>query len=664
MQTFEQALRQMLEPELAPEVTLAGLISAIRPDHPTRSEDVALRLQVLCRLLERNPDYRQGMRQTLMRVLEGGRQISLYAESGILPNTGFFSELSRRISRFFLPDVVDRRYLKDVLGVIFAHPGDFIWLQAVTLEQWRELYAALELPHLPVRASLSRTRYEMLEAVQVLSFRIAAIGLEPEMLRNEPALEEFESPFLTQNAEVHAYLEDYKSSLLDPAYPALDEKHIGVLLVQCREAVDRVKRTATQRGTSITLTFNLRRLEQNIDRMEALIALLADWRGEQGGESLFMRSVTLLCELVREENRKNNLRDHFSQTLDMVALRITENASRTGEHYITETRSEYLAMLRSALGGGLVIAFMALLKVVYAKLHLAPLNEAIVFSLNYGIGFMLIHMLGFTVATKQPAMTAAAIAASIDESGGKTRDLDNLVTLIARTVRSQIVAIIGNIGMVVPVAMLLGGLVYWGSGEHFVSPDKAGQLLDSISPFGMTLIYAAVAGVCLFLAGQIAGYYDNLCVYNRIPGRLRQLRWLRRLLGEARLARFVRYVENNLGALAGNFYFGLLLGGMAAIGVLFGVPVDIRHITFSGAYWSFSLVALDFGLAWQTALLALCGVLLIGLVNLAVSFTLALMVALKARRVTFGQGGWPLLLKVWQRFWKSPREFLMPPRKG
>ncbi len=659
--TLEQALRSSLQAEVAPEMALAALVAAIRPASPTNHEELALRLQDLCWLLEERADYRQGLRQVLMSVLEHGRQISLYAESGILPNTGFFSELSRRISRFFLPDVIDRRYLKDMLSVVFARSDDFQWLEGITLEQWQVLYAALCLPSLQVSAALGRTRYEMLEAVQVLSFRIASIGLDPELLRNEPSLEEFESPFLTQNGEIRNYLEDYKCWLIDSNYVPQDDKHIHVLLGQCRDALTKVRRIALQRGTSITLTYKLRRLEQNIARMESLIGVLSDWRAEEGA-SLFMRSVTLLCELVREENRKNNLRDHFRQTLDLLALRVTENASRTGEHYITETRSEYFSMLRSAIGGGLIIAFMAMLKLTLAKQHMAPLNEAIAFSLDYGIGFMLIHIFGFTVATKQPAMTAAAIAASIDESGGRARNLDNLVTLIARTVRSQIVATLGNVGMVVPMAMLIGAAFYWVGGEHFIPPEKADHLLESISPLGLNLFYAAIAGVCLFLAGQIAGYYDNLCVYNRIPERLKQLRWLRRLLGEERLGRMAAYVECNLGALAGNFYFGFLLGGMASIGVLFGLPFDVRHVTISGGYWGFSLVALDFAVEWQTVIVALVGVLMIGFVNLAVSFGFALTVALKARQVSVEQGGWHLLRKVLQRFWQSPREFLFPPR--
>lgn len=660
---LEQALRMTLATDVAPEVALAALVAAIRPADAGRQDEVAQQLQSLCGLLEHNAEYRRGLRLALMRVLEDGRQISLYTESGILPNTGFFTELSRRISRVFLPDVVDVRYLKDALSIIFARPDDFRWLESITLAQWRELYAALNLPTHSVADSLLRTRHEMLEATQVLSFRIAAIGLDPELVRNQPELEEFESPFLTQNTEVRHYLDDYNRYLADRTYPAQDDKHIHVLLGQCREALAKVRRIALQRGTSITLTYKLRRLEQNIARMEMLLGVLSDWRSEEGGQSPFIRSVTLLCELVREENRKNNLRDHFRQTLDMVALRVTENASRTGEHYITETRGEYFSMLKSALGGGFIIALMAMIKLILARQHMAPLNEAIAFSLDYGIGFMLIHIMGFTVATKQPAMTAAAIAASIDESGGKLRNLDNLVTLIARTVRSQIVATLGNISMVIPVAVVIGAAIHWVGGEHFIPPEKAEHLLEGISPFGLNLFYAAIAGVCLFLAGQIAGYYDNLCVYNRIPERLRQLRWLRRLLGEVRLARVAAYVENNLGALAGNFYFGFLLGGMASIGVLFGLPFDVRHVTISGGYWGFSLVALDFAVEWQTALVAILGVLMIGMVNLGVSFGLALTVALKARQVSVEQSGWHLMRKVLQRFWQSPREFLLPPRR-
>src|SRR5574337_788893 len=130
----------------------------------------------------------------------------------------------------------------------------------------------------------------------------------------------------------------------------------------------------------------------------------------------------------------------------------------------------------------------------------------------------------------------------------------------------------------------------------------------------------------------------NLAAYDRIPERLLQLPWARRLLGPARLARIADYVGNNLGALAGNFLFGVMLGGVTALGVLFGLPLDIRHIAFSSAHTAYAIASLDFAVGWRTVAVAALGVGLIGVVNLTVSFALALWVALRARQVSFAQG--------------------------
>jgi site-specific recombinase len=176
------------------------------------------------------------------------------------------------------------------------------------------------------------------------------------------------------------------------------------------------------------------------------------------------------------------------------------------------------------------------------------------------------------------------------------------------------------------------------------------------------LFYAAIAGVCLFLSGLIAGYHDNVAVYNKIPQRLRRLGWLQKLLGIRRLDRVAIYIENNLGALAGNFYFGCLLGGMSGMGVLLGLPIDIRHVTFSSAFAGFAFIGLDFNITGQVLATVLIGIWLIGTINLAVSFSLALYVAMKSRKVTFRQ--WRLLaVALLRRLWQEPRQFFLPPRK-
>lgn len=659
---MEALLQQYLDDSGDPAKLITLLVAKIRPPKARDAGHAVHMIQALCHILGMHPELRTALSDALFELLGMRKPIPLYVESGVLPNTGFFSELHRRISHKLLPDAIDTCYLKDILALVFTRQDDDVWVLAVPDAIWLDLLAALRFDEHPADERLPAPLRGILNAVLVLSYRISSIGLEPELIRNEPALEEFASPFLTQNVEVGEYLEQFAQAWQVPEFELQDEKHILVLLDQCSQVIQRVRRTASRFGTSISLTFLLQRLTQQLTRMQALLAILPALRQDKTGCSAQPLFVSLFKILVSGECHKNDVRQYWQESLELLALRVTENASRAGEHYITATRTEYFILLRSSMGAGLIIAFMAALKLFAARQHFAPLTEALLFSLNYGLGFMLIHILHFTVATKQPAMTASAIAASISESGGKNRDLENLTSIIVQTLRSQLAAIMGNVLLVVPMAMLIGWCIFYVSGIHFITPEKSHHLLADTDPVhSLTVLYAAIAGVCLFLSGLIAGHHDNLAVYNKIPQRLKQLSWLSRFLGEARLARVANYVENNLGALAGNFYFGCMLGGVTAIGVLFGLPVDIRHVTFSSAYLGFSLVGLDFTPAPKEILLAVLGVVLIGLTNLIVSFTLALSVAIKARKVTYAH--WGMLLKsLIRRFRQHPREFLLPPK--
>ncbi|MEO8417119.1 MAG: site-specific recombinase [Methylophilaceae bacterium] len=659
---MEQILRRYAEKQGAeqqhakqngnPATLLADLVTQIRPPKASQSGYAVHAIQTLCHILNCDPGKAQLLRAAILNLLGEHKPVSLFVDSGVLPSSGFFTEMWRRISHKLLPDAVNPAYLKDLFALIFPKPSDEEWVLAVPDAVWLQLLQALHLEHASAERILS-CRQNLLDAVQVLSYRLSASGLEPELVRNHPELEDHTSPFIVQNMELGEFLTASTEQ-------AVDSKHLLVMLDQCRKVIAKIHRSSSQIGTSIQLTFLLQRMTQQIRRLESLLSLIVSLRA---GENTDMAFIQMFKTVVYAECHKNDVRQYWQDNMALLALRVTENASRTGEHYITETRSEYFALMRSAMGAGVIVGVMAMIKIITADQHYAPLTEAILFSLNYGLGFVLIHVLHFTVATKQPAMTAAAIAESIDASEGKSREMGKLVSIIAQTMRSQIVAILGNVLLVVPVAMLIAWFIHVVSGQHFVTPEKAHTLLADIDPLQSgALFYAGIAGVCLFLSGLIAGYHDNLAVYNKIPQRLRALGWLQKLLGPARLDRVADYIENNLGALAGNFYFGCLLGGMAALGVLLGLPVDIRHVAFSSAFAGFSFVGLDFAISKQMFLMAALGAALIGAVNLVVSFSLALYVAMKSRNVTFLQ--WRLLIAALAiRLYQHPREFFLPQRK-
>jgi site-specific recombinase len=665
---------------------LVRLVRALRPAKPENIDQAAASIATLRQILRGSPHLAAALRTYLMCVLAVRRHTSLYTDTGILSSDGFFSELFRRLSYRMLPPALNDIYLRDCLDRILYIDTDHAWISGVPAADWLDLFDILASADTLVTdddgnsqlaagapADGQNALTEALEAIQTLSYRISAMGLEPALIRIHPDLETFDSPFLMQNVEVHLYLEDYVRHINDGPVPVEDAKHLLVMLDQCDTVISKIRKNALRQGTSVALTYLLVRLSQNIDRLRKLLSVVDvsdkstvtdDAGNAADGNPHARRSAALALglELVEAHNSKYAVRDLIAHNVNLLARNVTENASRTGEHYITENRSEFATMFRSSAGAGFIVGFMALFKILTSTLRAAPLVETFLFSLNYSLGFMLIHVLHFTVATKQPAMTASRIATDIQSLDGRNIDIASLVELIVKVLRTQFIAVLGNLVTAIPTAYLIALVYFYLHGQHLVSPDKAHHLLHEIDPFtSLALFHAAIAGVCLFLAGLISGYYDNKALYTQMSQRVVQLNWLRRLLGLARLQRFAYYLENNLGGLMGNFYFGILLASAGTIGYMTGLPLDVRHVTLSSTYLAISLVGLEHLVSWRVLATSAIGIVLVGVMNLLVSFGLALFVALRSRQVRFRQG-WTLFKALMTRFLRKPGDFFLPPK--
>jgi site-specific recombinase len=688
------ALLERLDPQRQDVDQLIDLFKLLRPARPLDHTDAGARVRTLCQLLKGNPAHAGALRAYVLGLLAGRRHTSLYTDIGVLSNDGFFTELKRRIAYRMLPPALGDDYLSDALDQILYLDTDYLWIAAVPAADWLALFDVLagaapaappagqDRPEPPGAAAVMLPG--MLDAIRTLSYRLCAIGLEPALARFHSEIETFASPFVMQNVEVNAYLDGY-ARLLDGAADDVDgvddARHLLVMLDQCDAVVGKIRRKALTQGTSIALTYLLVALTQSADRLRKLLflvdttgelpsaptldlAALASEAAPGADEAVSPRraaALALALELIAAHGKRYKVRDLFADNIDLLARNVTENASRTGEHYIAEDRREMRAMLRSSAGAGLMIGFMALCKLLLSYLRAAPLVEAFLFSINYSLGFMFIHVLHFTVATKQPAMTAARIAAGLHSQDGRNIDLDSMAELINKVLRTQLTAVLGNLATALPTAWLIALAWRAATGRHLVTPEKALHLLHDIDPFGsLALFYAAIAGACLFVSGLISGYYDNAALYTRWAQRVAQLRGLGRLLGQRRLKRLGLYMENNLGGLMGNFYFGILLGTLGTLGYLLGLPLDIRHVTFSAANFATAAVGLDHQISWQLAARSLGGVLAIGAVNLLVSFGLALWVALRARQVRFKRGV-ALLRALGRRFLQAPLTFFIGP---
>ncbi len=572
---------------------------------------------------------------------------------GIFSRTGFTREVSMRVYERFNPSYKDLNKLHDVFLYLFYSRHDQKWLQTITLRQWLNLYHLLK-QHAEAESMTAAARQiwqARLHALEMLSIWVAAEELDPDFMRIEPKLLEVDSPFIALKREIAALEMHYQTS--ETRY---DDAHIRVMLDQCRKVVERLRRkgTGVGAGSSVKMAHLLERLSQTLDRLE----LLLDVQMAEDTHTYQRLNLNLLYSLTVAAIEQRTTGLLWKRSVKMLARSISENSGDHGEHYITRNRSEYWSMLRSAAGAGVLIALMTLIKIHVNEQGYGEFKTMVLVSLNYAIGFMMIHMLHFTVATKQPAMTASSIAFEVERSDTGRAVNKKLATLFIDVVRSQSVAVFGNVSVAILLAAVISGLFAFYQHQPLLSTEMVSHQLKSIRPFTQpTLFYAAIAGVWLFCSGIIAGFFDNRANYLDLRKRLSVHPLLMKIMPKQLRICFANYMHVHYGSLAGNFFFGILLGVTGYIGYLLDLPLDIRHVAFSSANLGYA--AISSNMSVFSFILGLLSVLLIGLINLWVSFTLALWVALRARDSKIDSFSM-LASTIWTQIKENPLNLIFP----
>lgn len=619
-------------------------------------------IQSLIDILRQHPEYGDGLSSFVLRLIIQYRQIALYTDTGIMSDQGFFISLRRLIGHRFLPLLPQEDSVVELVGYLFSKRSDERWLANIEKEKWDELVSLLKVEekHLDLVATAKNS---ILNAIIILSYRISGIGLHPDLMESYPQILNYSASFVAQNQEAVLFVNQYRQAheldTLTDITPenAVDPAPLLVMIEQCEDIVATVRKRIYKTGISIRLTNMMLRLDQSLQRIRILTELVTE-NAQKRDHAI----VELIQTLITTANRRYSIGYLIDNNTKLLSRKVTENASRVGEHYISTDKAGYQQMFKKASIGGFVIAFMATIKILAYQLALAPIGRAFINSMIYGLGFVFIHVIRGTVATKQPAMTAAAIASTISEgSGKKSHQLTKLSELVVDILRTQFIAIMGNVMMAIPVALLISFAWLQYTGTPMIGSERADHLLHDLDPFrSLALPHAAIAGVYLFLSGLIAGYYDNLAVYNHVGARIQRHRLLKAILPPSWLKRLGGFVEANLGAIMGNFLFGVFLGSTATIGFIFGLPIDIRHIAFASANLAHGLFNLSADqMSWNIILLSLLGVILIGMVNLIVSFSLALFVALRSKEVQFFE--WGRLTKlVFGHIISHPSDFFWP----
>ena len=633
-----------------------------------------LRLKHLLNMLERNPEPRARMQALLGRFWRETDLAALLADFGFTARRDLGGEIGERLALRFLPGTPDTDDGAALFQLLFRDDADAAWLaviDATTLARLATLLtAARGGDGQSAAGSVDDWRAPLLQACTWLISAIRAAAftpalrrrMGPELLADRP----FEQLVRVNEALVDALVAG------EQAATARHATYLRALLQRCRAAAASVTDHLEAHGVSVNIVFEVEQLTARIERLEALLDLLLSDQPQRELQQL-------LVDLVRLARQRRSLRALLGRQYSLMARKVAERHAETGEHYITRNRAEYRAMLRAALGGGAVIGGTTFAKFAIMALGLAPFWAGFGAGLNYAISFLIVHLMHWTVATKQPAMTAPAMAEKLGAlhiahaqdihdpedqrlSEGEARAIAGFVDEVTHLVRSQIAGIVGNIAAVIPVVLLVQWAAWWLAGAPLISEKDAHYVLHSLTLLGPTALFAAFTGVLLFASSLIAGWVENWFVYHRLDSALAHHPGIVARLGASRAQRWSLWWRGNISGLAANVSLGLLLGLVPALLNFVGIPLDVRHVTLGTG----QLAAAASTLGWQTLATpafwwCVGGLVATGTLNLCVSFWLALKVALRSRGITLADRR-RLYGAIWQRLKQSPRSFLLPDR--
>lgn len=637
---------------------LTDLVQLFRPEN-VKTVDV-VSIKSLNEFIANNEVERISFRQFLFKTIQGRSFRSILTESGILQNKNFSRELRKRIFAKLIPIQPKENSLEYLFTQVFFMHSDIVWINKIPFEELEELCALLELKSIYQPTNNNQIFSEIFEALNLISQRISGRALESEVLQMVPEFDGLDSPFDGLEKELDNLISHFNTENISSISPNdMDLNQLYIFHKQCDSFIDKAFRNSSIYGISMTVNHSLLRIKQQLYRFKTLIDFLV----LENKEDTTKKSIHFALKLIRYHCRKNNVTKLFNESTQIIAYEITQHTAKTGEHYITTGKKEYFNMLWTAMGGGLIVGFLCVFKILLGKMHLSDFGHAFFYSMNYALGFITIYLLGFTLATKQPAMTAATLVSSIEKgmSNSKNQQLKHraFAELFARLFRSQFIAFVGNVVIAFPVSLLL----IYGIDlltDFNIAESKHETLLNDISPIhSMAIFHAAIAGVFLFLSGIISGSISNKNKHINLYYRIQEHPILKMSLGKKSTKKLASWFEKKWPGVASNFWFGVFMGTTASIGIFLGLNLDVRHITFASGNLALGIYGGDFEISNTMLYLGIFGIAIIGLINFSVSFLLSLFVAFRSRGIPWSELKY-LFKSTWGYFKIKPLEFFFP----
>ena len=608
------------------------------------------RVQTFIDAVETRPELQSRLQAWWEVLVETVDITTLLADFGFAPRNAMVSEMAERLRHKLLPGSPETLDASELFSLALPTAFDAQWLAAVPEPQLNRLVRLLAGPD--SQGLLWKTA--LLDAITYCAGQILSTGFAPDLRLRMSAQARESQPFHALIRDVESLRVEVLHGLRTPERLEEAAQRLRERLEACRAAVATVYQHFEDSGISVGLVFRVRQLRERILRVRELLDCVLS-------PTPAPSAARLLAQLVKVGRERRSLRALLRANSSLLAAKVAERSAETGEHYITRTPAEYRAMVAKAAGGGAVMGVTTLVKLGLYALALSAFWGGFLAGVNYALSFVLIQLLHFTVATKQPAMTAPAMAAKLKEldSDGAVQSFVDEVTHL---VRSQVAAVLGNVLLVFPMALGLTLALTQVWGTPVLGEDTSRHILDSLHLLGPSLLFAAFTGVLLFASSIVAGWTENWFVLLHLDSALRYNPRITRRLGVQRADRWASFLRENISGFAANVSLGFMLGLTPAIAGFFGLGLEVRHVTLSSgqigaASASLGLQSLQTpGFWWAVAMIPFNGAL-----NVAVSFYLAFRLAARAQNVS-GVDRSRIYSAIRARMRTAPLSFFWPVR--
>lgn len=579
-----------------------------------------VRFRYLFRTLENNPEWKLTFRNNFHTLLAESRYLNYFAQTGFATEHGLWSDIFSRLANHVVPNPVGKDF-QDVIRTVFHDDDDVAWLLALpdtVLLQFRDL---LFDKHTPLPQKLQE---DLQNAVLIITAHIAHHGLSFEVrsrLTTKDAVAE--SPFL----ELTTWVQNIFYHALKPI--TIDSQRLTQLVQACRKDIDAVYADMENSGVSVAVVHKLEILSALLTRLELLLSL-QDAHGEL--ESLRAARATVVAA-AEAAVRGRSIRSHLHHHIYLLSRKIVERNGVSGEHYIARNKSEMSHILKSAIGGGVIVVFMTIFKTLLLRAAPAPIFLAFGLWVIYAVGFLAMQFLGFTLATKIPSFTASHLAKLLKA----VRKIEAGVfgDEVRQVARSQGVALIGNLIGVIPLALILAFISKSFLGHiGLMDHHYAEHTIHDINPFFSGAIFlGALTGVELWLSSLCGGWFENWIVFKGLPDLIANHPRLKKVFGPEWARRLADGVSHHASGVATNVSLGFLFGFVPLLGVIVGLNLGGHHVTISTAAATFAFTELGEATPAIDYVYTVLGLTMIGLMNFVVSFSLALWVAANAQKM-------------------------------